>query len=457
MSLTIIILAAGQGKRMQSRLPKVLHKLADKSLLEHVVNAAQSLNPQNIYVVYGHAGDQVRNQLTHLETNWVEQKQQLGTGHAVAQAIPLIDDNAQVLILVGDAPLITPTTLQHLIQQTPKDSVGMVTINMPNPTGLGRIVRDQAGKVIAIVEEKDATPTQKQIQEINSGIIVAPANKLKNWLTNLKNNNHQNEYYLTDIVAMAVADKINITTTNANSPEEVQGINDRVQLAQLERYYQRKRAEQLMLNGVTLLDPKRLDIRGELDCAPDVTIDINVIIEGKVTIGSGSHIGPNTILRDVTIGENVVIKSNSVIEEATIANDCTIGPFARIRPGTQLANEVHVGNFVEIKNSEVAAKSKINHLSYVGDATIGQGVNIGAGTITCNYDGANKHRTIIEDEAFIGSNTALVAPITVGKRATIGAGSTLNRDAPADTLTLSRAEARTVSGWKRPTKIKKSD
>lgn len=452
MSLNIVILAAGQGKRMKSRLPKVLHKLAGKSLLEHVVDTAKTLNPNNIFIIYGHGGDQVREQLKHLSVTWIEQTQQLGTGHAVAQAIPQIDDNSQVLVLVGDAPLVTSETLQQLIKQTSANSVGMVTVTMPDPTGLGRIVRDTSNHVIAIVEEKDATATQKQIREINSGIIMAPANKLKIWLANLKNNNQQNEYYLTDIMTMAVSDNVTITTVNAATPEEVQGINDRMQLLQLERYYQYQQAKQLMINGVTVLDPQRLDIRGKLDCAPDVTIDINVIIEGNVTIGTGSYIGPNTILRDTNIGENVSIKSNCVIEEANIANDCTIGPFARIRPGTALANEVHVGNFVEVKNSKVAAKSKINHLSYVGDANVGQGVNIGAGTITCNYDGANKHQTIIEDEVLIGSNTALVAPITVGKGATIGAGSTLNKNAPADALTFNRAEARSIPGWKRPVK-----
>lgn len=452
MLLNIVILAAGQGKRMKSRLPKVLHKLAGKSLLEHVVDTAQTLNPKNIFIIYGHGGDQVREQLKHLSVTWIEQTQQLGTGHAVAQAIPQIDDNSQVLVLVGDAPLVTSNTLQQLIKQTSANSVGMVTVTMPDPTGLGRIVRDTSNHVIAIVEEKDATATQKQIQEINSGIIMAPANKLKVWLANLKNNNQQNEYYLTDIMTMAVSDNVTITTVNAATPEEVQGINDRVQLLQLERYYQYQQAKQLMINGVTVLDPQRLDIRGKLDCAPDVTIDINVILEGNVTIGTGSYIGPNTILRDTNIGENVSIKSNCVIEETNVANNCTIGPFARIRPGTTLANEVHIGNFVEVKNSQVAAKSKINHLSYVGDANVGQGVNIGAGTITCNYDGANKHQTIIEDEVFIGSNTALVAPITVGKGATIGAGSTLNKNAPADALTFNRAEARSIPGWKRPVK-----
>lgn len=454
MSLNIVILAAGQGKRMRSRLPKVLHKLAGKPLLEHVVDTAQTLNPKNIFIVYGHGGDQVREQLKHLSVDWIEQPQQLGTGHAVAQAIPHIDDNSHVLVLVGDAPLITSATLQELIKQTSANSVGMVTATMPNPTGLGRIVRDTSNNVIAIVEEKDATAAQKQIQEINSGIIMAPTNKLKTWLANLKNNNQQNEYYLTDIMTMAVSDNVAITAVNAATPEEVQGINDRMQLLQLERYYQHQQAKQLMINGVTIIDPQRLDIRGKLDCATDVTIDINVIIEGNVTIGTGSYIGPNAILRDTHIGENVSIKSNCVIEEANIANDCTIGPFARIRPGTVLANEVHIGNFVEVKNSHIATKSKINHLSYVGDANVGQGVNIGAGTITCNYDGANKHQTVIEDDVFIGSNTSLIAPITVGKGATIGAGSILNKSVPADALTFNRAEARTISSWKRPAKKK---
>lgn len=451
MSLAIIILAAGQGKRMQSRLPKVLHTLAGKPLLEHVINAAQALKPQAIFVIYGHEGLQVQTQLQHLNVTWVEQQQQLGTGHAVAQALPFINTD-QTLVLVGDAPLITAQTLHHLTQQTSANNLGIVTVNTPTPTGLGRIVRNSQKKVTAIVEEKDATEKQKQIQEINSGIILAPTHQLKSWLPALKNNNQQQEYYLTDIVAMAVAENIEITTVEASTPEEVQGINDRLQLAQLERHYQHQQSKQLLLNGVTLLDPQRLDIRGELTCASDVIIDINVIIEGKVTIETGCYIGPHTILRDVTLGKNVQIKSHSIIETATIADGCILGPFARIRPGTQLANDVHVGNFVEIKNSTIAAKSKINHLSYIGDATIGQNVNIGAGTITCNYDGANKHQTIIEDEVFVGSNSALIAPITIGKAATIGAGSTLNRNVPSESLTLNRAETRTVSNWKRPTK-----
>jgi len=455
MLLNVIILAAGQGKRMQSRLPKVLHSLAGKPLLEHIVITAQSLNPKDIYIVYGHGGAQVREHLQHLAINWVEQAQQLGTGHAVQQAIPKINDDTQVLVLVGDAPLITTGTLQKLIAQTPANCVGIVTVTTPNPSGLGRIIRDQKNNVMGIVEEKDASTTEKQIQEINSGIIIAPAKKLKMWLAALKNNNQQAEYYLTDIIGMAAAENISITTISAISCEEVQGINDRIQLAQLERYYQLQQAQKLMLQGVTLIDPQRFDVRGELICAADVTIDVNVIIEGKVTLGPDSYVGANTILRNVTAGKNVIIKPNSIIEDATIGNACTIGPFARIRPGTVLADGVHIGNFVEIKNSTIANQSKINHLSYVGDAAIGQSVNIGAGTITCNYDGANKHQTIIEDDVFVGSNTALVAPITVKKGSTIGAGSTISRDVPANSLALTRAETRSIPAWKRPIKKQK--
>ncbi len=438
MTLNIIILAAGQGKRMLSDQPKMLHTLAGKSLLQHVVTAAEALHPTAIYVVYGHGGVEIRKECQHLPVQWVEQQQQLGTGHAVAQALPLIDNESPVLILLGDVPLITPDLLQKLLAETPPDGVGWVTVNMPDPSGLGRILRDAKGKIIGVVEDKDATTEQSKIQEINTGIITAPVNCLKRWLPQLKNHNSQGEYYLPDILPIAVAEGITITSVQAASTYEVQGVNDRVQLALLERYQQRRLANKLMLAGVTLRDPERLDIRGDLQVANDVTIDVNVIIEGTVSIGKNTIIGPNTFLRDVKIGENVVVKANSVLEETEIANDCIIGPFARLRPGTKLDAGVHIGNFVEVKKSTIGATTKINHLSYVGDATVGRGVNIGAGTITCNYDGVNKHQTIIEDRVFIGSDTQLVAPVTIGHDAVIGAGSTITRNAPAETLTVTQ-------------------
>ncbi len=453
MALNVVILAAGLGKRMCSSLPKVLHPIAGKPLLEHIISTASELNPSAIFIIYGHGGEQVRQQLQHLSVQWIEQKQQLGTGHAVAQAIPHIQDNERVLILLGDAPLITVATLQKLLQETPENAVGLVTVHMPDPTGLGRVLRDASGAMIAVVEEKEASATQRKIQEINTGIMVVPAQKLKQWLPKINNNNASGEYYLPDIIALAVTEKMAITTVAAESPEEVQGINDRAQLAMLERAYQRRVARKLMLAGVTLKDPERFDVRGEITCAMDVTFDINVILEGKISIGKNSTIGPNVVLRNVTIGDNVVIKANCVLEEAQVADGCTIGPFARVRPGTKLAANVHVGNFVEIKNAVVGAGTKINHLTYVGDATIGKTVNIGAGTITCNYDGANKHHTIIDDNVFIGSGTELVAPIKIGEGATIGAGSTITRDAPANALTLRRADQqKTINNWQRPVK-----
>lgn len=438
MTLNIIILAAGQGKRMKSHLPKMLHTLAGKTLLQHVVTAAEALSPTTIYVVYGHGGNEIRAHGKQLSVQWVEQQQQLGTGHAVTQVLPLLTQEGRVLVLVGDAPLISPALLQKLLTETPPNEVGVITAIVPDPAGLGRILRDVNGKVIGIVEEKDTTIEQKKIQEVNSGIIVAPLECLHRWLPKLQNHNAQGEYYLPDIMTMAVAEGIPITAIPADSYYEVQGVNDRAQLAMLERYYQRQLANNLMLAGVTLRDPERFDVRGTLEAARDVTIDVNVIIEGNVSIGKNSSIGPNTILRDVKIGENVTIKANSIIEEAEIANDCIIGPFARIRPGTKLDRGVHIGNFVEVKKSIVGTGSKINHLSYVGDATVGCEVNIGAGTITCNYDGVNKHQTIIEDRVFIGSDTQLVAPVTIGHDAIIGAGSTVIHDAPAEALTLTQ-------------------
>jgi bifunctional UDP-N-acetylglucosamine pyrophosphorylase/glucosamine-1-phosphate N-acetyltransferase len=451
----VIILAAGHGKRMHSNLPKVLHELAGKPLLQYVVETVSQLNPHAIYAVYGNGGGRVPHRLAHLPVTWVRQKELLGTGHAVAQAVPQItlDDN-QVLILLGDTPLVSVVTLKKLIQQTKSKEIGLITVMTQDPFGLGRILRDGQGKVIKIVEEKEATLKQKKIQEVNSGIFYIPVQLLKLWLPKLNKMNAQGEYYLTDVIEMAAEAKINVITVSSDIEGEMQGVNDRVQLAKLERYYQQRQAEKFMLQGVTLRDPSRFDLRGKLTVEKDVIIDINVILEGENRIGKNSFIGPNTTLKNVKIGSGVEIKGYCLIEDAIIGNNCIIGPFARIRPGTKLKNKIHIGNFVEIKNSQIQSETKINHHSYIGDAIIGKHVNIGAGTITCNYDGARKHQTIIEDGVFIGSNTALIAPIQVGKKATIGAGSVLSKDVPSGKLTLSRAETQTIDTWKRPVKKK---
>ncbi len=450
MKLSIIILAAGLGKRMNSDLPKVLHCLADKPLLQHVIDTALTLEPETIQVVYGHGGEQVRNTLADLSVQWVEQKQQLGTGHAVAQAIPNIANDNMVLVLYGDVPLINSTTLQTLYSQ--KNGLNILTAKLDNPTGYGRIVRNDKNQVTSIVEEKDANDKIKSIQEINTGILATQANNLRNWLTKLDNNNSQGEYYLTDIVAMAVVDEQPIHTNTVNDNQEIMGVNNRLQLVELERYYQLQQANNLMLAGVTIRDPNRLDIRGKIQVGYDINIDINVILAGKVSLGNRVRIGSNTIIRNAEIADDVEILSNCVIEDVVIGAGCKIGPFARLRPETKLAEQVHIGNFVEIKKSKIANGSKINHLSYIGDSEIGKNVNVGAGTITCNYDGAKKHKTIIKDEVFIGSDTQLIAPITVETGATIGAGSTITKDVVADSLTLSRTEQKSIIGWQRPKK-----
>ena len=455
MSLEIIILAAGQGTRMRSALPKVLHKVGALPLLEHVYLLARALEADKISIVYGHGGEAVLERLRHLDAIWVEQKERLGTGHAVMQLADDIRDDATVLILYGDVPLLGESTVRNLLSLTHDGSVGLLTVDLDDPHGYGRIVRDEAGEVLRIVEEKDATAQERLIQEGNTGILALNGGRLKQWLGRLENNNAQGEYYLTDVIALAVKDEVAVKTARAASVDEVLGVNNRQQLAHLERVYQLAWADRVMLQGVTLRDPGRFDVRGTLESVgQDVEIDINVILEGRVSIGSRVSIGPNCVIRDSVIGDDVVIHAHSVIEEASVGRGCRVGPFARLRPATELGSEVHVGNFVEIKKSSVAEGSKINHLSYVGDARVGAGVNIGAGTITCNYDGANKFLTVIEDGAFIGSDTQLVAPVTVGRNATIGAGSTITRDAPADALTLSRVKQVTLDGWKRPTKQK---
>lgn len=452
MSLSIVILAAGQGTRMRSALPKVLHSLAGKTLLEHVYTAAARLDHNGIYVVYGYGGQQVPESLPHLNVNWVEQQQQLGTGHAVQQAITAVPNDDRVLILYGDIPLITLETLQRLVDESQETGFSLMTSYIDEPAGYGRIVRDKKGDVSAIVEEKDADKEQLSICEINTGMMAVHGASLKRWLSSLDNENNQGEYYLTDIVSMAVKDGVLIHTVQPESAMEIRGINNRVQLAEIERYYQLIQAQHLMLQGVTFKDPSRFDLRGDLTTGRDVTVDVNVVINGSVSIGDNVDIGPNCYINNADIGNDVVILPNTVIEDTVLGNRCRIGPFARIRPHTRLADDVHVGNFVELKNTQVQSHSKINHLSYVGDTEVGRDVNIGAGTITCNYDGANKHKTIIGDDVHIGSNTQLVAPVEIGKGATIGAGTTVTRDVEADSLVHNKTERRTVEHWQRPKK-----
>ena len=454
MDLSVVILAAGQGSRMRSKLPKVLHKLAHKPLLTHVIDVAEQLSAQDIHVVYGHGGEVVRDALSERKVSWVKQEEQLGTGHAVAQAVPHLVDDHIVLVLYGDVPLTTRDTLQQLLAQVSTTSMGLLTAELANPHGYGRIVRNSDNIVQCITEEKDATEAIRKITEVNTGILAVQGSKLKEWLGRLKNNNAQGEYYLTDIIAMAVNDGIEVKTSQAHAVEEVEGINNRSQLARIERYYQQRQAEKLMAAGVTLKDPSRFDLRGTVETGSDVMIDINVIFEGDVVLGSEVEIGANCVITNTSIADGCVILPNSVIENAVLGRECTIGPFARIRPDTNLAAKVKVGNFVEVKKAKVGEGSKINHLSYVGDSIVGKDVNIGAGTITCNYDGANKHLTEIGDGAFIGSDSQLVAPVKIGAGATIGAGSTITNEAPADTLTLTRTKQRSIESWARPQKKK---
>lgn len=453
MTIQVVMLAAGQGKRMFSHTPKVLHHLAGKPILEHVIETALTISPhQKPILIFGHQGEKLQNKLNHHSIKWVEQKEQLGTGHALLQALPFVSDESRVLILCGDVPLISSATLQKLIDVTPENALGMLTAHVQNPHGYGRIKRDKNNQVYKIVEEKDANDEERAIKEINPGVYLLSAKYLKKWLPEIKNHNAQKEYYLTDILPLAVQENISIHTAEPAITDEILGVNDRLQLAHLERSYQRQMAEKLMRQGVTLIDPERFDVRGEIQVGRDVVIDINVIFEGRVVIGDECVIGANTILRNTELGNQVEIKSHSVIDGAKIADGCLVGPFARIRPDTQLQEQVHIGNFVEIKKSVIARNSKVNHLSYIGDTEIGKYVNVGAGTITCNYDGVNKHKTIIGDYAFIGSATQLVAPVNIGEGATIGAGSTITQNAPANTLTLSRNRQVTIDGWARPVK-----
>jgi bifunctional UDP-N-acetylglucosamine pyrophosphorylase/glucosamine-1-phosphate N-acetyltransferase len=435
--MNVVILAAGQGKRMRSDLPKVLHPIAGKPMLTHVIDTARQLGAGHICVVYGHGGERVRQALAADDLAWAKQEPQLGTGHAVLQAMPYLDPAVPTLVLYGDVPLIRAETLHRLMKVSAGGALALLTVELADPHGYGRIVRS-GNAIRRIVEEKDATEAERAIREVNTGILVAPTEALQRWLPSLNNGNAQGEYYLTDIVALAVAEGLPVHSAHPGAGWEVQGVNSKSQLARLERVHQRNVAEALMDQGVTLADPARIDVRGELVCGRDVVIDVNCVFEGRVVLGDGVH-----------------IRANCVIEDAQVGPGSIVGPFARLRPGTVLGEDVHIGNFVEVKNSAIAAHSKANHLAYVGDATVGSRVNIGAGTITCNYDGAHKHRTVIEDDAFIGSDTQLVAPVTVGRGATLGAGTTLTKDAPPDQLTVSRAKQLTIPGWKRPVKQKK--
>ncbi|KFX70911.1 bifunctional N-acetylglucosamine-1-phosphate uridyltransferase/glucosamine-1-phosphate acetyltransferase [Pseudomonas taeanensis MS-3] len=454
MSLDIVILAAGQGTRMRSALPKVLHPVAGKSMLGHVIDTARTLQPQGIHVVIGHGAEQVRERLAADDLNFVLQTEQLGTGHAVAQALPALSAE-RVLILYGDVPLMEQGTLQRLLEKVGDEQLGLLTVDLNDPTGYGRILRDKTGKVLAIVEQKDATPEQRQICEGNTGILAVPGKRLGDWLGRLSNSNAQGEYYLTDVIAMAVADGLVVATEQPLDAMEVQGANDRIQLAELERHYQQRAARQLMAQGVTLRDPARFDLRGEVTVGRDVLIDINVILEGRVVIEDGVHIGPNCVISNSTLRQGAVVKANSHLEGAEVGEGADCGPFARLRPGAVLGAKAHVGNFVELKNAVLGEGAKAGHLSYLGDAEIGARTNIGAGTITCNYDGANKFKTVLGEDVFIGSNSALVAPLILGDGVTTGAGSVITSDVPADTLAVGRAKQRNIEGWKRPVKINK--
>ncbi|WP_116475432.1 bifunctional UDP-N-acetylglucosamine diphosphorylase/glucosamine-1-phosphate N-acetyltransferase GlmU [Zobellella maritima] len=453
MNTQAVILAAGKGTRMRSPLPKVLHPVAGKPMVGHVIEAAQACEVDGIHLVYGHGAEQLKARIDEAGLNWVHQAEQLGTGHAVAVALPDIADSDRVLVLYGDTPLLQPETLRRLLAAQPADGIGLLTVMLDNPAGYGRIVREN-NQVVGIIEQKDASPEQLAINEVNTGVLVAEAGQLKRWLARLNNNNAQGEYYLTDIFAMAHADGCKIATVQPESTAEVEGANDRVQLAGLERAYQSMQADRLMRNGVTLLDPARFDLRGELTVGEEVTIDVNVIIEGQVSLGNHVKIGAGCILRDCTIADHAEIKPYSIIEGAALGTASSAGPFARLRPGAVLAEDAHVGNFVEMKKARLGVGSKAGHLSYLGDAQIGDKVNIGAGTITCNYDGVNKFQTVIEDGVFVGSDTQLVAPVRIGRNATLGAGSTVTKDVAENELVITRVRQRHIKDWPRPVKKK---
>jgi bifunctional UDP-N-acetylglucosamine pyrophosphorylase / glucosamine-1-phosphate N-acetyltransferase len=450
-NLNIVILAAGKGTRMQSATPKVLHRLAGKTLLQHVIDQASQLNPNKVVVVYGYGGDAVPKAFTHETITWVEQKEQLGTGHAVLQAVSHLHDDGKTLILLGDVPLLDQTTCLALLDKT--EALGLLTVSKQNPAGYGRIVRNEQQQILAIVEHKDATQAQRDITEVNTGIMAVGNRHLKTWLSKLSNHNAQGEYYLTDIVAMAVNDGLNVVAEITHDESSVEGVNSKADLANLERVYQTRNAVQLMQAGATLADPNRIDVRGNLTVGKEVEIDVGCVFEGNVKLADGVKVGPYCVIKDSIIGTGSVIAAFTHIDQARVDANCRLGPYARLRPGAEIADAAHVGNFVEIKNSQVGVNSKINHLSYVGDATIGKNVNIGAGTITCNYDGVNKYKTVIEDDVFIGSDTQLVAPVVIGEGATIAAGSTITKNAPGGQLTFCRAkDQKSIPGWKRPVK-----
>lgn len=452
-TLSAVILAAGKGTRMYSDLPKVLHKVAGKPMVKHVIDTANSLGAENVHLIYGHGGELMRERLADEKVNWVLQTEQLGTAHAVQQAMPFFKDDENIVVLYGDAPLITKETLAKLIATKPEQGIALLTVQLDNPTGYGRIIREN-GNVVAIVEQKDANAEQLKIQEVNTGVMVVDGANLKKWLALVGNNNAQGEYYLTDLIALANQEGCQVAAVQATEKMEVEGANNRLQLAALERYYQQKQAERLLLEGVMLADPARFDLRGTLTHGKDVEIDVNVIFEGEVWLGNRVRIGAGCVLKNVVIGDDVEIKPYSVLEDTTVGEKAAIGPFSRLRPGAELAAETHVGNFVEIKKSVVGKGSKVNHLTYVGDSEIGANCNIGAGVITCNYDGANKFKTIIGDNVFVGSDTQLVAPVTVEDGATIGAGSTITRNVAKDELVITRVPQRHIQGWQRPVKKK---
>lgn len=451
MSVAVVILAAGKGTRMKSAMPKVLHDLAGKPMVRHVVDAASHLQAARTVVVYGHGGEQVKNALQDCTLGWAEQAEQLGTGHAVAQAMPQIEEDT-VLILYGDVPLIQQESLNALIEQVDSQTLALMTLTLADPTGYGRIIRGEDNQVERIVEQKDANTDELAVNEINTGILACPRAFLAACLPKLSSDNAQGEYYLTDVIAMAVAEGLKVETQQPQQSWEVDGVNDKVQLARLERIYQQNQAETLMRDGVTVRDPARLDIRGRVQIANDVIIDVNVVLEGDVTLEEGVSIGPNCVIRDANIGAGTIIEANSLIDDAVVGERCLIGPYARLRPGTELADNAKIGNFVETKKSYIGEGSKVNHLTYIGDSQIGKDVNVGAGTITCNYDGANKFQTVMKDGAFIGSNSALVAPVVIGENATVGAGSTISKDVADNGLAVARGQQRNVANWKRPSK-----